>query len=37
MMRGMSQDLAAALRESAYVLDLISKKELSLAEPQRVV
>ena len=33
----MSQDLAAAKRESAYVLDLISKKELSLAGRQRVV
>ena len=33
----MSQDLAAAKRESAYVLDLISKKELSPAERQRVV
>ena len=28
MMRRMSQDLAAAQRESAYVLDLIGKKEL---------
>ncbi len=36
-MRGMSQDLAAAQRESAYVLDLISKKELSPAERERVI
>ena len=33
----MSQDLAAAKRESAYVLDLISKKELSAAERKRVI
>ncbi len=33
----MPQDLSAAKRESAYVLDLISKKELSPAERKRVV
>ena len=33
----MSQDLSAAKRESAYVLNLISKKELSPAERKRVI
>ncbi len=37
MVRGMSQDLAAAQRESAYVLDLIGKKDLSPAERERVI
>jgi putrescine aminotransferase len=33
----MSQDLAGALSQSAYVMDLISKKTLNPAERQRVV
>ena len=33
----MPQDLNAAKEESAYVLDLISKKELSPAERKRVI
>ena len=33
----MGQDLTAAKRESAYVLDLIAKKELSPAERKRVI
>ncbi|HUK81475.1 MAG TPA: putrescine aminotransferase [Verrucomicrobiae bacterium] len=33
----MTQDLNAAKRESAYILDLISKKELSPAERKRVI
>jgi putrescine aminotransferase len=33
----MSQDLTAAKRDSAYILDLIGKKELSPAERKRVI
>jgi len=37
MMRRMSQDLAAAKNESASILDLITKKELSPAERERMI